>query len=70
MANCLQRMYHVGHIICYGFSKTMHACPFMVLMQVTPWPRKDYGKFHVADSYIVLHSHRMHELTQVFELLR
>ena len=24
-------------------------------MQVVPWPKASYGKFHTGDSYIVLH---------------
>jgi len=36
----------------------------IVKFEVTDWPEADYGKFHEGDAYIVLNSHRIHELTQ------
>jgi hypothetical protein len=39
-------------------------------MKVTDWPKEDYGKFHEADAYIVLKSHRIHEKTQVLMTAR
>lgn len=44
---------------------TDNSCMYTYMLKVTPWPRSDYGKFHKADAYIVLHSHRVHEKTQV-----
>ena len=36
-----------------------------IYSKVTEWPEDDYGKFHEADAYIVLNSHRIHEKTRV-----
>lgn len=36
----------------------------IVKFKVTEWPKDDYGKFHEEDAYIVLNSHKIHELTQ------
>ena len=49
---------HVSHLVCYDLY-------FIIHLKVTEWPEDDYGKFHEADAYIVLNSHRIHEMTRV-----
>ena len=37
----------------------------LIIMKVTDWPKEQYGEFHEDDSYIVLNSHKIQELSQV-----
>lgn len=41
----------------------------LIVVKVTDWPKEDYGKFHEADSYIVLNSHKIQELSQVLKIM-
>ena len=38
-------------------------------MKVTDWPKEQYGEFHEDDSYIVLNSHKIQELSQVVKIM-